>query len=193
MAALIIGKNGYLMARKLLKRWIPDSKEIREKPSLRFLGTLLHDPNLFHLNRHSVSVAVFVGVFVAFLPIVGQMPLAACLAFLLRCNLPLSIVLCWISNPVTMTPIFYSTYEIGRWVLDVPPSKFTLELSWEWLTGGFHKIWKPLLTGSILSGLVLGCLGYLCMQGFWYWSVMRNWEKRKSNRRAKKDKNKNAS
>lgn len=174
------------MARKFIKRWIPDSKEIREKPSLSFLGTLLDDPNLFHLNRHSVSVAVFVGIFVAFLPIVGQMPLAACLALLFRCNLPLAVLLCWISNPVTMTPIFLSTYEVGRWVLDVPRSKFVLEISWEWLTGEFQKIWKPLLTGSVLCGLFLGCLGYLCMQGFWYWSVLRNWELRKIKRKKKK-------
>ncbi|GAB1265156.1 DUF2062 domain-containing protein [Aurantivibrio infirmus] len=154
------------------------------------MGKLLHDPNLFHLNRHSVSVAVFVGVFVAFLPIVGQMPLAALLAIVFRCNMPIAVALCWISNPITFPPIFFCTYEIGRWILDSPPAKFSLDLSWRWLMEDFQLIWKPLLTGSMLSGIVLGLLGYLSMQAFWYWSVMRNWGIRKEKRLKKARKKK---
>lgn len=170
------------MARKILKQWIPSSAKVRQMPALRFLGTLHHDPNLFHLNRHSVSVAVFIGIFVAFLPTLGQMPLAAVLAFMLRANLPISVVLCWITNPITIPPMFYLTYEIGRWILQTPPLEFNMVLSWEWLEGEFLQIWKPLLLGSVLTGLFLGCFGYLTMQAYWYWHVMHNWEKRKQRR-----------
>jgi len=170
------------MARKLLRRWIPPAAKIKEMPSLRFLGALIHDPNLFHLNRHSVSVAVFIGVLVAFLPILGQMPVAALLALVLRANLPISVLLCWITNPVTIPPIFYLTYEIGRLILQAPPLAFHVELSWDWFAGEFLQIWKPLLLGSIITGLVLACLGYLTMQAYWYWNVMHNWEKRKQPR-----------
>lgn len=171
------------MARKLIKRWLPDHASVKGNPALQFLGDLLHDPNLFHLNRRSVSVAVFVGVFVAFLPIVGQMPLAALLALVLRCNLPIAVLLCWISNPFTYAPLFFSTYELGRWILDMPRVSMHPEWSWEWISQEFQHIWKPLLTGSILTGLVLGALGYFAMQAFWYWTVMRNWEKRRDQRR----------
>ncbi|MCW8193344.1 DUF2062 domain-containing protein [Proteobacteria bacterium 005FR1] len=171
------------MARKLIKRWLPDHSKVKSNPALQFLGDLLHDPNLFHLNRRSVSVAVFVGVFVAFLPIVGQMPLAACLALLLRGNLPIAVLLCWISNPFTYAPLFFTTYELGRWILDMPRANLRPEWSFEWINQEFHHIWKPLLTGSALSGLVLGALGYLFMQAFWYWTVMRSWEKRRNDRR----------
>lgn len=170
------------MARKFIKRWLPDPAIFKERPGLRFLGTLLHDPNLFHLNRHSVSVAVFVGVFSAFLPLLGQTPIAAMLALLFRCNLPISVLLVWISNPITFTPIFFTTYEIGRWVLQTPPIGFSIEFTWEWFNDEFLRIWKPLLAGSVITGLLLGSLGYLAMQGFWYWSVMRNWERRKTQR-----------
>ena len=77
------------MARNLLKRFIPSSTSIKNNPALHFLGDLLHDPNLFHLNRHSVSVALFWGLFIACLPIPGQMPLAALAALYFRCNLPI--------------------------------------------------------------------------------------------------------
>lgn len=175
------------MARKLIKRWIPDHTTVKENPALQFLGGVLHDPNLFHLNRRSVSVAVFVGVFVAFLPIIGQMPLAACLALILRCNLPLAVLLCWISNPFTYAPIFFTTYELGRWILDMPRIGFWPELSWQWFHQEFRHIWKPLITGSVLAGLFLGGLGYLAMQVFWYLNVMRNWEKRRSERRKRQE------
>lgn len=171
------------MARKLLRRFIPSAASIKNNPALHFLGDLLHDPNLFHLNRHSVSVAFFVGIFVAFIPVPGQMPIAALLALMLRCNLPISVVLVWISNPLTMPAMFFATYQLGRWLLGTPPVSVSLELSLHWLLHEFSLIWKPLLAGSLLSGLVFGTLGYITMRIFWRWTVIKSWERRKKRRR----------
>lgn len=177
------------MPKKTLKRWIPDPNEFKKRPGLQFLGRLLHDPNLFHLNRHSVSGAFFVGIFTAFLPILGQMPIAALLALACRVNLPIAMALVWISNPITIPAIFYGAYELGLWLLGSPSVEFTLQLSWEWCLSELPKIWKPLLVGSLLSGTTLGCIGYLSMQAFWRWHVIRNWEKRKASRLAKESEN----
>jgi len=170
------------MARKLLKRLMPNPESIRETSSLKFLGTLLHDPNLFHLNRHSVSVAAFVGIFVCFLPFPGQMILAATLALLLRCNLPLSIMLVWISNPITIPPIFYATYKLGSWILGTPPIDFNIELTWAWFVEEFTHLWQPLLTGSLIAGLTFGAIAYLAMRSFWRWQVLNHWKKRQKER-----------
>ncbi len=43
------------MPKKLLKRFMPDPRAIREHKYLRIFGPLVHDPNLFHLNRRSAS------------------------------------------------------------------------------------------------------------------------------------------
>jgi len=172
------------MARKLIRRFIPSAAAIKNLSALGFLGKLLHDPHLFHLNRHSVSVAFFVGIFTAFIPLPGQMPIAALLALLFRCNLPLSVILVWISNPLTMAPMFFITYQLGRWMLEVPPVSVSLEFSWHWLTHEFGLIWRPLLAGSLLTGLVFGGLGYLVMQVFWRWTVIKNWRRRQRRREA---------
>jgi len=170
------------MARKLLKRLMPNPESIQTTSSLKFLGTLLHDPNLFHLNRHSVSVAAFVGIFVCFLPIPGQMILAATMALLLRCNLPLSIMLVWISNPITIPPIFYATYKLGSWMLGTPPIDFNIELTWAWFAEEFAHLWQPLLTGSLTAGLTFGTIAYLAMRSFWRWQVLSHWKKRQKER-----------
>lgn len=167
------------MPRKFLKRWSPDPVKIRKSRSLRFLGWLLEEPNLFHLNRHSVSTAAFVGLLVCFLPIPGQMPLAALAAFLLRCNLPITFALVWISNPLTFPIIFYACYKLGVWILNIPHGHFTFEPTWQWLTTGFLHIWQPLLLGCLTTGLFLGTSAYLMVNWFWRWHVLDKWARRK--------------
>jgi uncharacterized protein (DUF2062 family) len=175
------------MARKLLKRFMPTTAAIKSNPALHFLGDLLHDPNLFHLNRHSVSVAFFVGLFIAFLPIPGQMPVAALGALLLRCNLPISVAWVWITNPITMPPIFYACYQLGRLMMQMEPAPLAFEFTFEWFSSELDTIWKPFLLGCVTSGLVLGSVGYIAMRAFWRWNVVQNWERRKKKRAVMKD------
>lgn len=170
------------MAKKIFKRWLPDPAEIKNRPALNFLGRFLHDPNLFHLNRHSVSGAVFVGLFVAFIPTIGQMPIAACFALLFRVNLPMAVALVWITNPLTMPPVYFVCYEVGRWVMGMPPAPFAMEFTTEWFTSQIAHVWKPFLLGSLLLGITLGGLGYIAVQLFWRFHVIKNWNKRKLRR-----------
>lgn len=166
------------MPRKLFKRCLPEPHKVRDARSLQFLGNLLHDPNLFHLNRHSVSVAFAVGLFLAFLPIPGQIPLAAMLAFWLRCNLPLAVALVWISNPLTFPVIFFFCYKLGLWFLEEPYTRISFEFSWSWFTNEFLRIWKPLTLGSLIVSIFASCAGYLVVQWSWRWAVIRRWKKR---------------
>jgi uncharacterized protein (DUF2062 family) len=83
--------------------------EIKGHKNLSFLGEKLHDPNLWHLNRRSVSAAFAIGLFAAWIPTPGQMVIAAIIALYFRANLPISVALVWITNPLTMPPMFYPT------------------------------------------------------------------------------------
>ncbi len=170
------------MARNLLKRFFPSPAAIKNNPALHFLGDLLHDPTLFHLNRHSVSVAFFWGIFIAMLPIPGQMAVAAVAALAFRCNLPITVALVWITNPLTMPFFFFLAYQVGRIILQTDPLLIQPQLTLAWITSELNHIWKPLLTGSVITGLVLGALGYFGMQIYWRWHVRHNWEKRKQKR-----------
>ncbi|MFC0665354.1 DUF2062 domain-containing protein [Azotobacter chroococcum] len=170
------------MPRRIFKRYMPHPDSIREHKSLRFLGTLIHDANLWHLNRHSVSRAMLVGLFSAFIPIPMQMLLAAGLAIPLRANLPISIGLVWLTNPITMPPVFYCTYKVGSWVLDTPPLALPSELSMAWISERIATLWEPILVGSLITGIVFGITGYFATMLFWRWWVRHNWRKRQERR-----------
>lgn len=174
------------MAKKFLKRWMPDPAKIRDHASLQFLGSLLHDPNLFHLNRLSVSRAFLVGIFVCFLPIPGQMVVAALGALWLRANLPISVALVWISNPVTMPAMFYACYQLGLTLLNAPSRPFHFELSMDWILAEIGYLLPPLLAGTLVCALFFSCLSFLLINQLWRWNVSRNWQRRISERLARK-------
>ena len=173
------------MAKKFIKRYLPDPHKIREHKHLRFFGTLLHDPNLWHLNRRSVSGAFAVGLFMAFMPMPFQMIPAAALAILLRVNLPISVALVWITNPVTLAPIFYFCYGLGAWLLDTPVNAVEFEITLEWIGTELVRLWKPFLLGSFLVASTSAIIGFFGMRALWRWHVIRDWERRRMARSEK--------
>ncbi|MCG6975429.1 MAG: DUF2062 domain-containing protein [Acidiferrobacterales bacterium] len=176
------------MARKFIKRYMPDVHIIRNHRHLKIFGRLLHDANLWHLNRHSVSTAFAIGLFMACMPTPFQMLPAALLAIWFRANLPISVTLVWVSNPVTMPPLFYFCYKLGNWILQTPPEPFTFAFTLEWFWQQFLHDWQPFLLGCVVVGAALGALGYGAIRALWRWQVVRAWQARKDRRLAAKQK-----
>ncbi len=173
------------MPKRTLKQFTPSPERMREIKSLRVLGDWIYESNLWHLNRYSASMAFFVGLFVAFMPLPGQMIIAAFAAVALRCNLPISVGLAWITNPVTMPAIFYLAYRVGSLLLGVPTIAFEIELSLEWLSNSLAAIWQPFLLGCFVCGTLFGSLGYFLISILWRWQVGRRWRRRQRRRRRK--------
>jgi uncharacterized protein (DUF2062 family) len=171
------------MPKRLLKRFMPEHHRIREHKHLQFFGTLLHDPNLWHMNRRSVAGAFSIGLFVAFIPVPFQMVIAAALAIPSRVNLPISVGLVWLTNPITMPPILYFCYKLGAWLLNEPTKKLNFEPTIQWLTTELASIWQPFLLGCLIVATVSAVTGNLLIRGLWRLQVVRNWEARKRQRR----------
>ena len=166
------------MPKRLFRKYLPSPERIKANKSLAFLGTVLADPNLWHINRHSLAGAAFIGVFSAFLPIPAQMMLAAVLAVRFKCNLPLSVLLVWITNPLTIAPVFYFTYRIGAWLLGMPPH-VPEHVTITWLVEQLAPLWL----GSVLCGLILGTTSWGVVKLIWRLSVVRRWQQRHNARR----------
>jgi uncharacterized protein (DUF2062 family) len=166
------------MARKLFKRMMPDREVIQRHRSLQMLGERLHDGNLWHLNRYSVSTAFFIGIFWAFVPMPMQMLPAALCALWWRANLPISMALVWLTNPITMPPIYYATYKFGSWLMGRPHIELHFEPTLAWLASEIERIWQPFLLGSLVTGVVLGLTAMVVIRVLWRVQVTLRWRAR---------------
>lgn len=171
------------MPRQFLKRHLPNAHAIRQRRELRLLrrllGRLLDDPFLLHLNRRSVAGGVAVGLFVAFVPLPIQMPLAASLAVLFRVNLILSVALVWVSNPITIPPLFYFTYLVGTWLLGTPVLNTGFRPSLAWFWHQLEAIWQPLFLGSFIVGAITALAGYGAVHLIWRLHILRHLKHRR--------------
>ncbi len=176
------------MSRFSLKKFVPDPDTLKKHKSLRLLGALIEDPNLFHLNRRSVSRSVFWGLLIGLLPPVPvHTPLAAVAALIARCNLPLILTIIWVSNPITIPLIIYSFYSLGRIILHTEAiSVSSIELSWAWLSKEFLLIWKPYLVGTLIGASTLACSAYFASNFIWRLNTKRKWHARKKMRETRR-------
>jgi hypothetical protein len=170
------------MPRKLIKRYLPDKSHYQAHPRLSRLGLRLHDPDLWHVNRRSASGAVALGLFLAWVPVPLQMVLAALGAMALRVNLPIAVAMVWITNPITIPPLFWLAYALGAWLLGHPAPQVEATPSLAWFAEAFHQIWQPLLLGCLVLGVASAGLGYLATRLLWRLHVVRAWEARRRRR-----------
>ncbi|CCQ11850.1 hypothetical protein PALB_27510 [Pseudoalteromonas luteoviolacea B = ATCC 29581] len=166
------------MPKKTIQRFMPDHNKIKEQKSLKIFGSLLHDANLWHLNRRSARGAFAIGLFFAFIPVPFQMVLAAALAIPCRVNLPISVALVWITNPLTMPPIFYVAYLVGAAVLGQEQQPFHFEANLQWLSESMSTIGPAFITGSLVCAFSASIIGYFGIDLLWRRSVNKAWTAR---------------
>jgi uncharacterized protein len=176
------------MPRKWLKQRMPDKAALTQNKSLGVLQRWIHDPNLWHLTRHSASMAFLVGTVAAFVPLPLQMLLAAIGAILFRCNLPIAVALTWATNPITTPPLVVLSLQVGGWVLGRPATPVDFEFTWDWLTSvtwtDIEAGFATLMVGSVICGIVFGVIGMIGIRLLWRWHVVQRWEARKRRRSA---------
>lgn len=126
-------------------------------------------------EAHRVALGAALGMFVAFTPTIGfQTIIVLALASMLRANKLVGLPLVWISNPVTIPPIFYAAYSLGRvmlrwpsldrlwWLaLTEPPEGWWTATVFYWSKAA--EIAAPLWLGSVLIGTVAGVLTYIVL------------------------------
>lgn len=167
------------MPKKFIRRFLPDHNKVRTHKYLQMFGTLLHDPNLWHLNRRSAKGGFGIGLFFAFWPVPFQMIFSVAAAIPLRVNIPVAVATVWITNPLTMPPIFYMAYRVGSTVLGTEMGEFEFQLSWTWLIQSVSTIGPAFLLGCAICSVVAGLVGYFAMDLVWRWSVVKAWQQRR--------------
>ena len=106
------------------------------------------------------------------------MVLSCLIALLIRVNLPVAVVTVWLTNPVTIAPFFYFAYQVGNVILGQPDQAFEFKPDIQWLLGEVVSIWKPLITGSLLLGVLSSAIGYFLLNYFWMQYALNRYRKR---------------
>ena len=131
------------------------------------------------VNRHSISKAVLVGLFFAFIPMPMQMLAVILMIPFFRFNVPLGVSLVWITNPVTMPFIFYGELIVGDIItfnpitqdLDFMVTLFTMN----WFSMDFisklMEIVVPMYIGALFCAVLFSVSGYYLVRYLWWRSV----------------------
>jgi uncharacterized protein (DUF2062 family) len=162
------------MAKLLIKKYLPHPDLITENRWIKLLGPRLQDPGLWHINRRSCSGGIAVGMFCAFIPMPFQMLLAAIGAVLFRSNILVAVPMVWISNPLTMPPMFYFCYLVGAQILNTKANGFDFELSFDWLVTGLLEIWQPFLLGCFIVGTIASVASFVLIRVLWRFHILSN-------------------
>ncbi|MFT5224674.1 MAG: hypothetical protein ACI8XX_000419 [Polaribacter sp.] len=176
---MIYADNTNQMPKYLFKKYLPHPEIIIKNRWLKLLGPRLQEPDLWYINRKSCSGGIAVGIFCAFIPLPIQMLLAAIGAVLFRSNILVAVPMVWISNPLTIPPMFYFCYLVGAKILGSNVGGFAFELSFNWLLTGLLDIWQPFLLGCLVVGVTASALSFLVTRVIWRYHILGNIKKRK--------------
>ncbi len=149
--------------------------------------------HLLHLDdtAHRIALGASIGVFIAFTPTIGfQMLLVLLATTAVRANKVAGLPMPWITNPVTIVPMFSLNYYVGWLLVGGPDLKgfearlrdlMRLNLGWvDWVKGWWHlmiDMAAPLWVGSVVCGLVAGVIAYGVM--FYLIAVYRRHHRRR--------------
>ena len=193
LVACLEGPDQPMLPRKFFRKFLPSHESIRQNRHIARFGTLLLHPNLWHLNRRSVSGGLAAGMFAGLVP--GSNPVqftvAALLAVAFRVNLPVAVVVTLYSNPFTIVPLYVIAYRIGA--LFVATDRAALshapDIDWSHVSASVHayfdwvlSLGKPLAIGLLALAVGLAIVGYVVVQLAWRAHVVLAWRRRKARR-----------
>jgi len=156
--------------RAKLRKILPSHEKIKEQKILRIFGELLNKREIWSLSRKKILGGVFIGIFVAFIPMPFQMVLVAFLAILFKVNFPITLPLVWITNPLTMPFIYYAEYEIGNFILNV---KDPIKFSFETMEQNIGEIALSLYVGTAFLSIVCSFGAVFILNLLWIRDVKR--------------------
>jgi len=164
-------------------------KVFKKKPSGRNkIDAFLEKYNLpkayLAVNRRMITRGVAVGLFWGFIPMPMQMLAVMATVPFIRFNVPIAISMVWLSNPLTMPPMYYMEYITGNFILGREGIE-DIELTMSWFTENFDDILVPLYVGTAFYSIVVTGIIYVVLNRLWVRSVHSEKKERKHKRRKK--------
>ena len=139
-------------------------------------------PEFLAANRKMISRGVLLGVFIAFIPMPMQMGAVLLFMPLFRFNVPVALAMCWLSNPITMPPMYYIEYELGSFLLGSRAQP--VEMTIEWFQNNIGDIFLPLYFGTLVFSVVGSISAFWAVNHFWRSSVKNDKINRQKTKRS---------
>lgn len=181
------------MPRKYFRRYLPSHDQVRQNRYIGRFGRYLHHPNLWHLNRTSVSGGFAIGLFSGLIPGPLQMLTAAVLSILLRVNLPVALITTLYTNPFTIVPLYIVAYYLGSMLTGGGAGAMVHPPDFDWSAIGASigalaewslSLGTPLAIGLVTLAVSLAAIGWLLAQIAWRTWVVWQWRRRRLRRPA---------
>jgi len=168
-----------------LKKWmrpLPRRSNIHRYPVLKwFSGMARRRAFLWSFRSREMVTALFLGLIVAFMPLVGiQMLIVFFIALWFRANLPVIVALQWVSNPFTMGPIYFADYQIGLAMMELfsiaPEPNPLLQPDYDWAhfelrdLGALLDTFPPMMLGGLALGSFIGLVVSVAYKWLAKWS-----------------------
>ncbi len=102
-------------------RPLPRRANVARYPIIKWFANAARSrPYLWSFRRAHVIPALYIGSVLSMLPLYGiQLPLAFAASLLVRGNLTVMAALQFITNPLTVGPIYWANYVVGAWLIDL--------------------------------------------------------------------------
>jgi uncharacterized protein len=138
--------------RRLFHKQLNNQQHRSHRMLSRLVGQHRIPRELWDFHRHSLRGGLCLGVFVGFTPTIPfHMIIAAVTAVFLRVNLPIALLACWVSNPLTAGPIYWYGYKLGHAIM----VRIPIAQNWVTILPGDGTLDK-ILSGSL--SLTIGCI-----------------------------------
>jgi len=144
------------------------------------IADFLHRTGCMSMRREALARGIAVGLFIGLTPTVGfqtMLMVAGCM--MLRGNFPVAFLISWISNPITMGPLYFAFAVLGDAVFgDFVRS--LVHISGLLADAALQTIYLGL--GSLLVAVPTAAVGYLLSLAIWRALAVRRWRARALNR-----------
>lgn len=181
----MVGKH----LRRVYRDNVPSRESLGQNRFIRPVAHRVLAPELWRFTRRSVPRGVALGLLVGiFIMIPGlQMAGAALLALPVRANVPVAVVMTFLSNPVTTPLILAASIFVGNAMLgrsaDVSQLMALIESGAglrQWAAWLFSETAPALVFGLFVISVVTAAIGYLIAAWFWRARIGAKWRARQS-------------
>ncbi len=160
-------------------RFLRHPRNMRKGRLRAWLGGAVVDRGLWTLHREKMAWGLAAGLFIAIQPLPMQTLWAVALCIWRRWNVPMAILACWFTNPLTAVITYGPSWVLGKWMLYG-------KLEWNFSLGAALNDIKAFSLGSLVAGPVWALAGFFLVQAC-FGMIERSLERRRLVRAAARD------